>query len=147
LREVEPRKTKLGALAGRAELLDSWADVWVIDENDDGLTFEGGPQDVVIFRCRERASAGYLWDEAQLEKLGFEVLADDREQPDDDACGGEVTRVLVTRVRAPGEYKVSFAERRPWQPNDAAALLSVTFDLQGKEHGLPRFARKTAISS
>src|SRR5262249_50331437 len=104
LREVEPKKMKLAALAGRAELSDPWADVWVVDERDDGLRFEGGPNDVVIFRCREKAGAGYLWDEAVLEAQGFEILADEREQPDGDVCGGEVTRVLVTRVSHPGEY-------------------------------------------
>ncbi len=147
LRELEPKKLKLDALAGRAELSNSWADVWVIDENDDGLTFEGGPHDVVIFRCRERASAGYLWDEARLQEHGFEILADEREQPDPELLGGEVTRVLVTRVREAGEYRVSFAERRPWKPDDSAAHLSVSFDLQGKEQGLPRFARKTAAAA
>jgi hypothetical protein len=147
LREIEPKKIKLAALAGRAVLADPWADVWLIDERDDGLAFEGGPNDVVIFRCREKASAGYLWEEARLEALGFEVLADEREQPSDDVCGSDVTRVLVTRVREPGEYRVHFSERRPWRPDDAAAHISVTFDLQGKEHGLPRFARTTAAAA
>jgi hypothetical protein len=147
LREIEPKKMKLAALAGRVALSDSRADVWLIDERDDGLRFEGGPNDIVIFRCREKAGAGYLWDEGQLEEQGFEVLVDDREQPDGDACGGEVTRVLVTRVREPGEYRVQFAERRPWQPSDVATRLSLRFDLRGKEQGLPRFARKTAAAA
>jgi hypothetical protein len=147
LREFEPKKIKLATLADRAALSNPWADVWVIDENDDGLMFEGGPNDVVIFRCRERASSGYLWDETRLEQLGLEVIADEREQPDDDACGGAVTRLLVTRVREPGEYRVSLSERRPWRPADTAAHLSVTFDLHGKEEGLPRFARGTAVAA
>ena len=147
LRAIEPKKIKQTALGGRVALSDSWADVWLIDEGDDGLTFEGGPNDIVIFRCAERASSGYLWDEALLEQIGFELLSDERESSDADSCGGAVTRVLVTRVREPGEYRVAFSERRPWSPNDAVAKLSVSFDLQGKEHGLPRFARKTAAAA
>jgi hypothetical protein len=146
LREVEPKKIKATVLAGR-ELKNPWADVWIIDEGDDGLTFEGGPDDIVIFRCRERASAGYLWDEAGLERHGFELLEDRREHGDGNDVGGELTRVLVTRVRAAGEYRVSFSERRPWQPDDLAAKISITFDLQGKEQGLPRVARKAAAAA
>jgi hypothetical protein len=147
LRQQEPKTLKLAALANRAPLTDSRADVWVIDERDDGLTFEGGPQDIVIFRCRERASAGYLWDEAQLRGQGFEVLADTREEADGDACGGDVTRVLVTRVTEPREYRVSLSERRPWQPDDSVAKLSIGFDLLGKEEGLPRRARKAMAAA
>jgi hypothetical protein len=142
LREYEPKELKVAALAGRAELTNPRADVWIINESDDGLTFEGGPDDVVIFRCREHASAGYLWDEEHLQQVGFEVIADDREETNREECGGEVTRVLVTRVKESREYRVSLSERRPWHPDDSLAKLSVGFDLQGKEQGLPRSARK-----
>jgi len=146
LREVEPKKLKLAALSKRAALENPWADVWVIEESDRGLVFEGGPDDIVIFRCRERASAGYLWDETKLTRLGFELLDDRREDDDTEAVGGESTRVLTTRVRAPGEYQVALAERRPWQPAELASELSLAFDLQGKEQGLPRIARNVATA-
>ena len=144
---VEPKELKLAALAGRAELSNPWADVWIIDEQDDGLTFEGGPDDLVIFRCRERASAGYLWDETGLQQRGFDVIDDLREEPNGEESGGAVTRVFITRVRAAGEYRVSVSERRPWRPDDSIARLSVNFDLQGKEQGLPRSARKTGAAA
>ena len=148
LREVEPKKLKVAALRGHAELANPWSDVWVVDERDDGLAFEGGPDDIVIFRCRERASAGYLWDEAGLKQRGFDVVADLRDESSEtDECGGEVVRVLVTRPSAAGEYNVAFTERRPWTPEDAIATLSVNFSLQGKEQGLPRSARKTAVAA
>ncbi len=147
LRTLEPKKLKLAALAGQAELTNPWADVWVIDEADHGLTFEGGPDDFVVFRCRERPSAGYLWDESRLQDAGLEVVADRREERGGDECGGEVTRVLVTRVRAAGEYRVAFSERRPWQPNDSLANLSVTFNLKGKEQGLPRFLKEAMAAA
>lgn len=144
---VEPKELKLAALGGRVELKNPWADVWIIDEGDDGLTFEGGPDDIVIFRCRERASAGYLWDETGLKRRGLEVIEDRREEPDGEEEGGEVTRVLITRVNAAGEYRVSFSERRPWQPDDTISKLSINFDLQGKELGIPRSARNTAAAA
>ncbi|WP_437486754.1 ImmA/IrrE family metallo-endopeptidase [Sorangium sp. So ce1014] len=147
LRETEPKKIKLAVLAGRAELTNPWADVWIIDEADDGLTFEGGPDDIVVFRCKERPSAGYLWDETRLQQHGLEIIEDYREESDGDELGGELTRVLVTRVRAAGEYRVSFSERRPWHPEDSAAKLSVILDLQGKEQGLPRITREAAAAA
>lgn len=147
LRVYEPKELKQEALAGQGKLANPWADVWVVSEKDDGLTFEGSPDDIVIFRCRERASAGYLWDEAPLKANGFEVLVDTREMFDSVDCGSAVTRVLVTKVPEPREYQVSLRERRPWHPDDAPTQLSVAFDLQGKEQGLPRSARKTMAAA
>ena len=59
--DVEPKELKVAALAGMADRIDPWADVWVITEADNGLSFQGGPNDIVVFRIPERASAGYLW--------------------------------------------------------------------------------------
>jgi Zn-dependent peptidase ImmA (M78 family) len=147
LRAEEPKRLKLAALAGRAELTNSWADVWTITQADDGLTFQGGPEDIVIFRIPERVSAGYLWDESRLRADGLELLADEREEATEGDCGTAVTRVLVTRVAESREYRVSFAERRPWRPDDAAASLTVSFDMHGKEEGLPRLARKAIAAA
>jgi hypothetical protein len=147
LRKSEPKALKIAALAGRAELPNPWADVWIITQADDGLRFEGGPDDVVIFRCQERAAAGYLWDESRLQQQGFEVLADMRDGTGGDECGGETTRVLVTRVREARQYHVSFSERRLWDPTESAANLSVEFEMYGKEEGLPRLARKAIAAA
>lgn len=146
LREHQPKELKLAALGGRAKLSNPRADVWVVNEQDDGLIFEGGPDDIVIFRCKERASSGYLWDETRLAQQGFEILADARDELDDD-CGSHVTRVLVTKVVQPGEYRVSLREQRPWLRDDSLGTLSVGFDLQGKEEGLPRSAKKAMAAA
>ena len=142
LRDVEPKKLKHAALDGRTQLDNPWANVWVATQADDGLTFEGTPDDVIIFRFPERASAGYLWDETRLREQGFDVLEDIPHQPADEDCGSEITRVLVTRVSEPRRYGASLLERRPWLPSDAAATVSITFDMYGKEEGLPRHLRK-----
>ena len=147
LRKHQPKELKVAALGGRAQLTNSRADVWVITEQDDGLALEGSPDDIVIFRCRERASSGYLWNEAQLAQQGFEVLSDEREQSAGEDCGSEVTRVLVTRVVQPGEYTVSLREERPWLRSDSLGKLSIGLDLQGKEEGLPRSARKSMAAA
>jgi uncharacterized protein DUF955 len=146
LRKSEPKALKLQALAGRADLANPWSDVWIITPADDGLAFEGGPDDIVIFRCPERAAAGYLWDESRLQQQGFEVLADGRDEQNPE-CGGEVTRVLVTRVNERRSYRVSLSERRPWRPDDSPSTLSVAFDMHGKEEGLPRLARKAIAAA
>jgi hypothetical protein len=142
LRAIEPKEIKLQTLAGRVSLDNSWANVWVVTEADDGLTFEGTPDDIVIFRFPERASAGYLWDETQLREQGFDVLADARDEQIGDDCGSDVTRVLISRVREPRQYRVSLFERRPWVPSDNAASVTVGFEMFGKEEGLPRHLRK-----
>jgi Zn-dependent peptidase ImmA (M78 family) len=142
LRAYEPKELKNEALRGRGKLANPWADVWVISEADTGLTFEGSPDDIVIFRCKERAAAGYLWDEAPLREGGFELLVDTREIFSGDEIGAAVTRVIVARVPVARHYEVSLQERRPWQPEEPATQLNVAFDLLGKEQGLPRFARE-----
>ena len=142
LREVEPKTLKRDALGGRTPLDNAWANVWVATQADHGLTFEGTPDDVVIFRFPEHASAGYLWDEAKLRAQGFDVIDDLRYQHTDEDCGSAITRVLVTRIREPRRYGASLLERRPWLPTDAAATVSITFDMYGKEEGLPRHLRR-----
>lgn len=147
LRDVEPKALKLAALNGRAHLQNAWANVWVVTQADDGLTFEGTPDDIVIFRCQERASAGYLWDEAQLNEQGFDLLADTRDLREGDEDGAETTRVLVTRVREPRQYRVSLFERRPWHPSDTAATLTMAFEMYGKEEGLPRHLKRAIAAA
>lgn len=146
LRKTAPKAIKQALLRDSRLLNDSWADVWLIDEHDEGLNLEGGPNDTVIFHFRERASSGYLWNEDQLLSAGFEVLADERETMENPSSG-VVTRRLVTRASAAGEHRISLSERRPWNPSDTAAHLSAVFDLQGKERGLPRSARRSAVSA
>jgi hypothetical protein len=147
LQKAEPKEIKQKTLAGSAELVNPWANVWVITEDDDGLTFEGAQDDVIVFRCAERSSAGYLWDASHLHDQGFELLRDAREIPDEGQCGVAATRVLVTRVGTPRQYHVTMVERRPWDPQDAARSLAVSFELFGKEDGLPRVARKALAAA
>jgi len=147
LKKYAPQELKQEALAGRAQLKHGWADVWIITEGDKDRKFEGSPDDIIIFKCRERSSAGYLWDEARLAESGLEVIDDSRVHPDGEECGGDITRVLVTKVAESREYTVMFPERRPWSPHDELTRLSLVLDLQGKEQGLPRSARKTMAAA
>lgn len=142
LRATTPKDIKSSTLNGRAHLDNSWADVWVVTQADDGLAFEGTPDDIVIFQFSERASAGYLWDETQLLEQGFDLLADTHEDPVNDDLGSSVTRVLITRVREPQLRRVSLSERRPWLPSDTAGSVSIEFEMYGKEEGLPRHLRR-----
>ena len=147
LRSVEPKQLKLASLAGRARLDNPWANVWVVTEADDGLTFEGTPDDLVVFKFSERASAGYLWDVAQLTQQGFELLVDERDEGDDDECGSEVARVLIARVREARQYRASLTERRPWMPSDTGSVVSMAFEMYGKQEGLPRQVRRTMTAT
>lgn len=147
LRAVTPKEIKTRTLDGRAKLQDAWADVWVINEKDDGLAFEGTPNDIVIFQLAERAAAGYLWDETQLRERGFDVIADTHEEQSGDEVGSSVTRVMITRVIDPDLRRVSLSERRPWLPSDTAGSVSIDFEMHGKEEGLPRHLRRSIAAA
>lgn len=147
LSKWEPRTLKANLLSGRAALSNPWADVWAINQADNGLALEGNPDDILIFRLAERSSAGYLWDESRIERLGFDVLADSRNESLEEECGGDVRRVLIVRAKEPGDYEIDLSERRPWDPDDVAGTLSVYCDMHGKEQGLPRVARKAMLAA
>ncbi len=142
LRQVAPKTIKLRALGSRIPLSNPWANVWVLTENDNGLELEGGPDDIIILRFQENASAGYLWDDALLLSQGVEILSDEREAVEVSDCGGAVTRVLAIRVAEAGQYRVALSEKRPWNPSDVGEQFFASFDLRGKERGLSRNSRE-----
>jgi hypothetical protein len=135
----------------KLELLDGFdvddfrRDVWLLTERDEGLTLEGGPDDLFILKLTENGGAGYLWTTFGLVEAGFAILRDQRHiPPPGRAIGGPVTRELTARVNEPASGEFALELRRPWQGSGPAiASLHVSYDLFGKEVGMPRAVRRS----
>lgn len=142
------RDIKVELLRG-IEVDNYYPDVWLLTERDEGLTLEGQPDDLFVLRLREKAGAGYLWNTAALVNSGFAILRDQREiPPPDQSIGGPVTRALTARHSEPTRGSFSLELTRPWQQQAAPiASLHVAYDLNGKEVGMPRAARRRLLAA
>lgn len=141
---TQPRRALKAELLDGVEIDNFFPDVWLLTERDEGSTIEGQPEDLFVLRLKEQSGAGYLWTTASLIESGFAILRDQREIPSADAVvGGPVVRALTTRSTEPAHGSFSLELRRPWVTSGVPlAALRVSYDLQGKEVGLPRATRR-----
>lgn len=142
LRSVAPKKSKR-RLLGDVPLDDPWADVWLINETDDGGTLEAGPRDLFVVDVTEHAGSGYLWDTGPIETAGLGVLQDVGTPDDSDHVGGPSRRRLVLKSATTATRQLSMLERRPWD-GIADPLHSFSFTLStfgAEDVGLPRNVR------
>ena len=146
LADEAPKKLKTTALEG-AKLEDPWADVWLLDEHDDGAILSAGPTDVLVVSLVERAGSGYLWDTSGLAKAGFQILNDQRDSLGSNHIGGPTRRKLILATPSSGIHRVSLAERRPWAGSaPPLKTFSLVVSSGGREHeGL--FNRPSASTS
>jgi hypothetical protein len=140
-----PRRDIKQELLDGFEVDDFRRDVWLLTERDEGLTLEGAPDDLFILKLTEKGGAGYLWTTAGLVEAGFAILRDQRHiPPPEKAIGGPVTRELTAQATEPTSGDFALELKRPWQGSGPAiASLHVTYDLFGKEVGMPRAVRRT----
>jgi Zn-dependent peptidase ImmA (M78 family) len=145
---VSPRQLKIDLLQG-LEVENYFPDVWLLTEKDEGAFIEGQPDDLFVLRLREKAGAGYLWNTTSLVESGFAILRDRREIPPPEKCvGGPVTRALTARHSEPSRGTFALTLIQPWQREVAPiAALKVTYDLNGKEVGIPRAVRRRMIAA
>lgn len=146
--ETTPKEIKARALTWNRQLLtNSWANVWILTEADQGLWLEGGPDDVFLFRLQQSSAAGYLWDERALSNVGLEIL-DDLYDPLGEETGSPTNRTIVARAAQRRDCHVVMNERRPWSETETGSVFSCHLDLFGKELvGLPRFAREATVAA
>jgi hypothetical protein len=80
-----------------------------------------------------------------LVEAGFAILRDQRNIPaPEKVIGGPVTRELTAQVTEPTRGEFALELKRPWRGGGPAiASLHLTYDLFGKEVGMPRAARQT----
>lgn len=126
------------------EVKDFHRDVWLLTEHDEGATLEGAPDDLFVLKLTENGGAGYLWTTAGLVEAGFAILRDQRNiPPPEKTIGGPITRELTAQVTQPGRGNFALELIRPWQGSGPPiASLRVTYDLLGKEIGMPRAVRR-----
>ncbi len=130
--------------------LDSYyPDVWLLTERDEGLTIEGQPDDLFVLHLSEHGGAGYLWNISGLVESGFAVLRDQREIPTpEEVIGGPVTRALTARRGEPASGAFAIELKLPWEKAGLPlSVLHLTYDLFGKEVGLPRVARQQLMAA
>lgn len=144
---AKPRREIKQELLQGFEIESYHSDVWLLTECDEGVTIEGQPNDLFIFRLSEKGGAGYLWTTSGLVDAGFAILSDQREiPPPTEAIGGPVTRALTARPKEPSAGGFALELKRPWEKaGPSIASLRVTYDLFGKEIGMPRAIRRTLV--
>ena len=116
--------------------------VWRLSEKDEGTVVQGEPEDLFFFCLNEKSGSGYLWDINDLKNKGFLIVNDVRGTYPD-SVGVDAQRQIITESELPAKGEVLLAQRRLW---NRLALpveqLHLTYDLLGKEEGLPRFTRQ-----
>lgn len=145
--DTERRQIKSELLKG-LEPENYHVDVWVLTEKDHGATLEGQPDDIFVLRLTEHGGAGYMWDVAGLAASGFAVLRDKRDiPPPDRTIGGPATRVITARALAASCGTLDLRQRHPWEDGQPLATLAVSYDLFGKEVGMPRAVRRQLMAT
>lgn len=142
---AKPRRTIKSELLDGFGVADLRRDVWLLTERDKGLALEGGPDDLFVLKLAENGGAGYLWTTDGLVEAGFAILRDQRHiPPPTKVVGGPVTRELTAQATEPASGEFALELRRPWQGSGPAiASLHVSYDLFGKEVGMPRAVRRS----
>jgi Zn-dependent peptidase ImmA (M78 family)/predicted secreted protein len=114
-RKLSPLEIKTG-LAG-VKPAHSWADVWLLDETQEGRQIISRLRDEIHVRLPETPSTGYVWDLVDLAGGLVEVVEDRFETGDPDAelIGADGVRHLWLRVTNPGSASLRLELRRPWQ--------------------------------
>jgi hypothetical protein len=98
LRRLSPLEIKTG-LAG-VKPAHSWADVWLLDEAQEGRQIVARLRDKIHVRLPETPSTGYVWDVVDGAAELAEVVADEFEESDEDGelIGGRGMRHLLDRA-------------------------------------------------
>jgi Zn-dependent peptidase ImmA (M78 family)/predicted secreted protein len=104
---------------GGTKPADPWADVWLLDETQEGRRFSPRLRDEIHLTLAETPSTGYVW---QLVDATPSVLAliEDEFETDDDLIGASGTRHLAFRVAGAGASRIRLEKRRPWQKDGPA---------------------------
>jgi len=129
LRRLSPLDIKIG-LTG-VKPADSWADVWLLDEAQEGRQIISRVRDEIHVLLPETPSTGYVWDLVDGASGLAEVVADGFDDPDDDEdiVGSPGRRHLWLRVVAPGAGRIRMELRRPWQADASPArVFEATLD-------------------
>jgi Zn-dependent peptidase ImmA (M78 family)/predicted secreted protein len=123
LRTQSPLALK-ATLAG-AKPINPWADVWILDEAQEGREFAPRLQDEIHVILEETPSTGFVWTLVDPGSSALDLVDDTFEEFDDDQelVGSSGHRHLRFRVASAGSSRLRLEKRRPWQ-KDANAVAS-----------------------
>ena len=123
------KEIKRTALRG-VGLDDSWADVWLLGQHDNGAQLDAGPNDVFILDLEERAAAGFRWDASDAIKQGF-VLLEDTSRFNKNVVGGPAERRVVLRSPAPGKFDLNLKLARSFAHSGDSKTLHINVSTVG----------------
>ena len=106
-------------------------DAWLLTDRDANMRLEGGPGDLVVVRLPEHSGSGYLWRVESIDSEALAVVADGREEMDEDGVGGPTLRRITTAARDRLVGELRLAEARPWAPLAPLNTFAVRYDLAG----------------
>lgn len=120
LRKTSPLDIKIGLVGAKPEY--SWADVWILDETQEGRQLVPRMRDEIHVMLEETPSTGYVWQVVDAAPSVLALLDDTFESPDDlDMIGGDGLRHLWFRVARAGSGRIRLEKRRPWQADGQPA--------------------------
>jgi Zn-dependent peptidase ImmA (M78 family)/predicted secreted protein len=96
---------------------DSWADVWLLDESQEGRRFSARLRDEIHVMLAEAPSTGYVWQLVDAAPAVLALIDDQFETDDGDITGSDGTRHVAFRVANAGASRIRLEKRRPWQQN------------------------------
>jgi predicted secreted protein len=127
LRKESPLKVKTAI--GGVKPINSWADVWLLDEAQEGRELAPRLEDEIHVVLEETPSTGFVWTIADGDASALELVDDVFEELDDDpdVVGSSGLRRLRFRVATAGDFRLRLEKRRPWQQSaNAAASFEAT---------------------
>ena len=124
---AEPPLAVKTSLAGERPT-DPRADVWMLDESQEGRQLAPRLRDEIHLMLAETPSTGDVWQMANVASPVLELVDDQFETGDPDVVGAPGVRHVAFRVSGTGSTRIRLEKRRPWQHNgQAAAAFEATF--------------------
>ena len=147
LLNTQPREIKT-ALLTPYRPNDYKGDVWLLTERDAGTQINGSRNDLFVVNFEEHSGGGYLWDFDQLKASGFGIVRDEIEATDSEGIGSHVVRRVTAMTTEPYRGRISFDERRPWEPDEPITSIEFDVDMTGpEEEGLSRAERRSLLEA
>lgn len=147
LLSVQPREIKT-ALLTPYRPNDYRGDVWLLTERDAATQINGSRNDLFVLNLEEHSGGGYLWDFDQLKASGFGIVRDEVTATDAESVGGNVVRKVTAMTTEPYRGRISFDERRPWEPDEPISSIEFDVDMTGpEEEGLSRAERRSLLEA
>lgn len=133
---VSPKEIKQSI--DRYKLLENpWADVWLLDEKDNGSVIDANPDDLFYSDCVELVTSGYSLSTTAIQNA--QVIIDERSpSPNMRSIGSNATRHLVISHLGREGKIVTFQNKQFDASAAPKEVLDIDFIGVGSERGLPK---------